>query len=55
VELCALSFRRDDWSNSVMVAMARFGDGAGELTAAVALTRRGAETKLVLPGLAPQK
>jgi site-specific DNA recombinase len=30
-------------------------EGAVELTAAVALTRRGAETKLVLPGLAPQK
>ena len=30
-------------------------DGAVELTAAVAFTRRGAETKLVLPGLAPQK
>jgi predicted naringenin-chalcone synthase len=29
VELCALSFRRDDWSNSVMVATALFGDGAG--------------------------
>src|ERR1700730_15911859 len=30
-------------------------DGAGELTAAVAFTGRGAETKLVLPGLAQQK
>src|ERR1700730_6500729 len=30
-------------------------DSAVELTAAVAFTRRGAETKLVLPGLAPQK
>ena len=30
-------------------------EGAVELTAAVAFTRRGAETKLVLPGLAPQK
>jgi ParB-like chromosome segregation protein Spo0J len=29
-------------------------DSAVELTAAVAFTRRGAETKLVLPGLAPQ-
>ena len=29
-------------------------EGAVELTAAVAFTRRGAETKLVLPGLAPQ-
>jgi alkylresorcinol/alkylpyrone synthase len=25
VELCALSFRRDDWSNSNMVATALFG------------------------------
>jgi hypothetical protein len=31
------------------------GDSAVELTAAVAFTRRGAETKLVLPGLAQQK
>ena len=31
------------------------GDSAVELTATVAFTRRGAETKLVLPGLAPQK
>jgi site-specific DNA recombinase len=30
-------------------------EGTVELTAAVAFTRRGAETKLVLPGLAPQK
>src|SRR5207245_2135629 len=30
-------------------------DGAVELTATIAFTRRGAETKLVLPGLAPQK
>jgi len=30
-------------------------DGAVELTATAAFTRRGAETKLVLPGLAPQK
>src|ERR1700737_1068152 len=30
-------------------------DSAVELTATAALTRRGAETKLVLPGLAPQK
>ena len=30
-------------------------DSAIELTAAVAFTRRGAETKLVLPGLAQQK
>jgi hypothetical protein len=30
-------------------------EGAVELTAAVAFTRRGAETKLVLPGLAQQK
>jgi ParB-like chromosome segregation protein Spo0J len=30
-------------------------DGAVELTAAVAFARRGAETKLVLPGLAQQK
>ena len=30
-------------------------DGAVELTAAVAFTRRGADTKLVLPGLAQQK
>src|SRR5438067_88728 len=30
-------------------------DGAVELTAAAGFTRRGAETKLVLPGLAPQK
>jgi hypothetical protein len=28
VELCPLSFRRDDWSNSNMVATALFGDGA---------------------------
>ena len=30
-------------------------EGAVELTATAAFTRRGAETKLVLPGLAPQK
>ena len=30
-------------------------EDAVELTAAAAFTRRGAETKLVLPGLAPQK
>src|SRR6202007_2866185 len=30
-------------------------DSAVELTATAAFTRRGAETKLVLPGLAPQK
>jgi site-specific DNA recombinase len=30
-------------------------DSAVELTATVAFTRRGAETKLVVPGLAPQK
>src|SRR5207302_2088148 len=30
-------------------------DSAVELTAATAFARRGAETKLVLPGLAPQK
>ena len=30
-------------------------DGAVELTATAAFTRRGAETKLVLPGFAPQK
>ena len=30
-------------------------EGVVELTAAAAFTRRGAETKLVLPGLAPQK
>ncbi len=28
VELCALSFRRDDWSKSNLVATALFGDGA---------------------------
>jgi alkylresorcinol/alkylpyrone synthase len=28
VELCALSFRRDDWSKSNIVATALFGDGA---------------------------
>jgi alkylresorcinol/alkylpyrone synthase len=28
VELCALSFRRDDWSRSNIVATALFGDGA---------------------------
>jgi hypothetical protein len=28
MELCPLSFRRDDWSNSNMVATALFGDGA---------------------------
>jgi alkylresorcinol/alkylpyrone synthase len=28
VELCALSFRRDDWSKSNVVATALFGDGA---------------------------
>src|SRR5262249_16288218 len=28
VELCALTFRRDDWSKSNIVATALFGDGA---------------------------
>ena len=28
VELCALSFRGDDWSKSNIVATALFGDGA---------------------------
>ncbi len=33
VELCALSFRRDDWSKSNIVATALFGDGQGRGTA----------------------
>ena len=36
-------------------ASAAASDSAVELTATAAFTRRGAETKLVLPGLAPQK
>jgi alkylresorcinol/alkylpyrone synthase len=46
VELCALSFRRDDWSKSNIVATALFGDGA----AAALLSTEGEGAALVAAG-----
>jgi alkylresorcinol/alkylpyrone synthase len=46
VELCALSFRRDDWSKSNIVATALFGDGA----AAALLSTEGEGSALVAAG-----
>ena len=46
VELCALSFRRDDWSKSNIVATALFGDGA----AAALLSTEGEGPALVAAG-----
>ena len=46
VELCALSFRRDDWSKSNVVATALFGDGA----AAALLSTEGEGPALVASG-----
>src|SRR5215471_1529553 len=46
VELCALSFRRDDWSKSNIVATALFGDGA----AAALLSTEGKGPALVASG-----
>src|SRR6201993_5620945 len=46
VELCALSFRRDDWSKSNIVATALFGDGA----AAALLSTEGDGPALVAAG-----
>jgi alkylresorcinol/alkylpyrone synthase len=46
VELCALSFRRDDWSKSNIVATALFGDGA----AAALLSTDGAGPAVVAAG-----
>ena len=46
VELCALSFRRDDWSKSNIVATALFGDGA----AAALLSTDGEGPTLVAAG-----
>ena len=46
VELCALSFRRDDWSKSNIVATALFGDGA----AAALLSTRGEGPAIVATG-----
>jgi alkylresorcinol/alkylpyrone synthase len=46
VELCALSFRRDDWSKSNIVATALFGDGA----AAALLSTEGEGLALVAAG-----
>ena len=46
VELCALSFRRDDWSKSNIVATALFGDGA----AAALLSTDGEGPALVAAG-----
>src|SRR5690242_20981800 len=46
VELCALSFRRDDWSKSNIVATALFGDGA----AAALLSTEGEGPVLVAAG-----
>ena len=42
-------------AQDVASASVAASDSAVELTATAAFTRRGAETKLVLPGLAPQK
>jgi alkylresorcinol/alkylpyrone synthase len=46
VELCALSFRRDDWSKSNIVATALFGDGA----AAALLSTEGKGPAMVAAG-----
>src|SRR5215468_560307 len=46
VELCALSFRRDDWSKSNVVATALFGDGA----AAALLSTDGEGPSIVATG-----
>src|SRR5215467_8898079 len=46
VELCALSFRRDDWSKSNVVATALFGDGA----AAALLSTEGKGPAIVAAG-----
>ena len=46
VELCALSFRRDDWSKSNIAATALFGDGA----AAALLSTEGEGAALVAAG-----
>ena len=46
VELCTLSFRRDDWSKSNIVATALFGDGA----AAALLSTEGEGPALVAAG-----
>jgi alkylresorcinol/alkylpyrone synthase len=46
VELCALSFRRDDWSKSNIVATALFGDGA----AAALLSTEGEGPAIVAAG-----
>jgi alkylresorcinol/alkylpyrone synthase len=46
VELCALSFRRDDWAKSNIVATALFGDGA----AAALLSTEGEGPALVAAG-----
>jgi alkylresorcinol/alkylpyrone synthase len=46
VELCALSFRRDDWSKSNIVATALFGDGA----AAALLSTEGEGPAMVAAG-----
>ena len=46
VELCALSFRRDDWSKSNIVATALFGDGA----AGALLSTKGAGPAIVATG-----
>src|SRR6266481_2129490 len=46
VELCALSFRRDDWSKSNIVATALFGDGA----AAALLSTHGEGPAIVAAG-----
>ena len=46
VELCALSFRRDDWSKSNIVATALFGDGA----AATLLSTEGEGPAVVAAG-----
>src|SRR5437764_13706946 len=46
VELCALSFRRDDWSKSNIVATALFGDGA----AAALLSTEGEGPAVVAAG-----
>jgi len=46
VELCALSFRRDDWSKSNIVATALFGDGA----AAALLSTEGEGPAMIAAG-----
>jgi alkylresorcinol/alkylpyrone synthase len=46
VELCALSFRRDDWSKSNIVATALFGDGA----AGALLSTKGVGPAIVASG-----